>query len=197
MGLKPRYRETVQPAPLAGRRQDERHTNNTRSGISTVAAYAAHEFGQADKFDTLDAPLKSVEAARARADGTWRMVDRPLWLAGSDGAPASGGRVPKMSDEAHAQRRGWLKNGNPPGDVSTARRCGAKTRRRTACQGPAMRNGRCRMHGGLSTGPRTAAGLKRSRRANWKHGARSRAVRELQAKNRRCLRELKALLSQL
>ena len=34
-----------------------------------------------------------------------------------------------MSDEAHAQRLGWLKNWNPPGDLSTASRCGAKTRR--------------------------------------------------------------------
>ena len=34
-----------------------------------------------------------------------------------------------------------------------------------------MRNGRCRLHGGLSTGPRTREGLARSRRARWKHGA--------------------------
>ena len=40
--------------------------------------------------------------------------------------------------------------------------------------GPAMQNGRCRMHGGLSTGPRTAEGLEGSRRARWKHGAYSR-----------------------
>ncbi len=33
-----------------------------------------------------------------------------------------------------------------------------------------MENGRCRMHGGKSTGPRTAEGLERCRRANWKHG---------------------------
>ena len=33
-----------------------------------------------------------------------------------------------------------------------------------------MENGRCRMHGGKSTGPQTAAGLERSRRANLKHG---------------------------
>jgi hypothetical protein len=33
-----------------------------------------------------------------------------------------------------------------------------------------MRNGRCRMHGGASTGPRTSAGLARSRQANSKHG---------------------------
>lgn len=33
-----------------------------------------------------------------------------------------------------------------------APRCGAKTRKGTACLGPAMPNGRCRMHGGKSTG---------------------------------------------
>src|ERR1700704_5669582 len=33
-----------------------------------------------------------------------------------------------------------------------APRCGAKTRRGTPCQSPAMPNGRCRMHGGPSPG---------------------------------------------
>jgi hypothetical protein len=33
-----------------------------------------------------------------------------------------------------------------------------------------MANGRCRMHGGKSTGPRSPEGLERSRKANWKHG---------------------------
>jgi hypothetical protein len=32
-------------------------------------------------------------------------------------------------------------------------RCGAKTRSGTPCKSPAMANGRCRMHGGKSTGP--------------------------------------------
>jgi hypothetical protein len=36
-----------------------------------------------------------------------------------------------------------------------------------------MRNGRCRLHGGLSTGPRTPEGLERSRNARWIHGERS------------------------
>lgn len=52
-------------------------------------------------------------------------------------------------------------------------RCGAKTRSGTPCRGPGMLNGRCRMHGGTSTGPRTEQGLERCRRANWKHGRRS------------------------
>jgi len=61
---------------------------------------------------------------------------------------------------------------------STLRRCGAKTRRGTACQCPAMKNGRCRLHGGKSTGPRTPEGLERSRRARWKHGRYSREAKE-------------------
>ena len=49
-------------------------------------------------------------------------------------------------------------------------RCGARTRNGTPCHNAAMANGRCRLHGGKSTGPRTPEGLERSRRANWKHG---------------------------
>src|SRR5712692_6598331 len=73
-------------------------------------------------------------------------------------------------DKTQTPRRGWLRNGNSPGNPDSAPRCGAKTRRGTPCGAPAMMNGRCRMHGGASTGPRTAEGLARSRRARWKHG---------------------------
>jgi hypothetical protein len=69
-----------------------------------------------------------------------------------------------------ATAHGWLKHGNPPGDPTKAPRCGAQTRRHTACQAPAMANGRCRMHGGGSTGPRTLAGLARIRAAMTQHG---------------------------
>jgi hypothetical protein len=100
-----------------------------------------------------------------------------------------------MLDEPQARRRGWLKNGNPPGDFTRARRCGAKTRRATACQSPAMRNGRCRMHGGKSTGPKTTAGLERSRNARFKHGAYSRATQELLTENRRRRRDFAKLLA--
>lgn len=31
-------------------------------------------------------------------------------------------------------------------------RCGAKTRHGSSCRSPAMKNGRCRMHGGKSSG---------------------------------------------
>jgi hypothetical protein len=62
---------------------------------------------------------------------------------------------------------------NPFSDVV---RCGAKTRRGTACQCPAMKNGRCRLHGGLSTGPKTEEG--RARCGNWKHGLYSKGAKE-------------------
>lgn len=42
-------------------------------------------------------------------------------------------------------------------------RCGAKTRAGTPCKMNALhRNGRCKLHGGMSTGPRSAAGKARS-----------------------------------
>ncbi len=46
--------------------------------------------------------------------------------------------------------------------------CGAKTRLDVPCREKPMKNGRCRLHGGLSTGPKTQTGLARC--GNWKHG---------------------------
>lgn len=97
----------------------------------------------------------------------------------------------KIEDQPHARRRGKLNNNNPSGDFSTAPRCGAKTRRSTPCQAPAMRNGRCRMHGGMSTGPRTPEGLERSRKANWKHGKYSQQAKAARREVRWALRVLK------
>ena len=58
-------------------------------------------------------------------------------------------------------------------------RCGAQTRAGTLCKSPAMANGRCRMHGGASTGPRTTAGLARVRKARMVHGLYSAEMVEL------------------
>ena len=66
--------------------------------------------------------------------------------------------------------------------------CGARCRDGHPCQAPAMldrdygcyiANGRCRLHGGLSTGPRTAAGRRRIAQAARKRmKARHRARRQ-------------------
>lgn len=69
-----------------------------------------------------------------------------------------------------------------PAEGPDGRRCGARRKSDgQPCQAWAMPNGRCRLHGGKSTGPRTPEGLEASRRARWKHGqysAEARAARK-------------------
>ncbi len=60
-------------------------------------------------------------------------------------------------------------------------RCGARTRAGTPCRRWPMPNGRCRLHGGCSTGPRTAEGLARLAAARTIHGGRSAEARALRA----------------
>jgi len=103
----------------------------------------------------------------------------------------------KLINETQISRGAWLKNGNSPGNSNSAPRCGAKTRRSTVCQAPAMANGRCRMRGGSSTGPRTAKRLARSRRARWKHGRYSAEARAEQNRVRDLLTESRKLLTQM
>ena len=43
-----------------------------------------------------------------------------------------------------------------------ATRCGAKTRKGRPCRCKGMKNGRCKFHGGMSTGPRTPEGRRRA-----------------------------------
>ena len=95
----------------------------------------------------------------------------------------------KPSPTPQDKRRGWLKNGNPPGDFSKAPRCGAKNRRGNPCKCPAMKNGRCRLDGGLSTGPKTKEGIERIRRARWKHGRYSKTAIEERHNLRKMLKE--------
>jgi hypothetical protein len=68
-------------------------------------------------------------------------------------------------------------------------RCGARTRCGAKCKAPAMSNGRCRMHGGKSTGPRTSEGLERMRRANTRHGIYSEESRRQMRAIRKLVRE--------
>ena len=77
------------------------------------------------------------------------------------------------------------------------RRCLAKTRRSTLCQKAALKGrNRCRLHGGLSTGPRTPEGKARTIAAHTKHdGRRSREhvekVKAINSELRRLTYELK------
>lgn len=67
--------------------------------------------------------------------------------------------------------------------------CGARTRSGAPCRNmPVSRGRRCRMHSGLSTGPRTPEGIESHRAAVTCHGGRSQALRDF----RRTVRELRA-----
>jgi len=53
------------------------------------------------------------------------------------------------------------------------------------------------LHGGLSTGAKTAEGLERIRRANWKHGRYSAAAKAERQHYRKLLADAMATLDQL
>jgi len=60
-----------------------------------------------------------------------------------------------------------------------APRCGARSRRNNGnpCRNPVVKNrGRCRIHGGLSTGPATPEGKIRSALAHTTHGLRTKSA---------------------
>jgi hypothetical protein len=72
--------------------------------------------------------------------------------------------------------------------------CGAKTRSGKPCEKfPLASKRRCRLHGGLSTGPKTAEGRKRIAAANTKHG-RYVNWREKRAEEKYYLGEIKRVM---
>lgn len=79
------------------------------------------------------------------------------------------------------------------------RLCGAKARSNGGkpCGQLALANGRCRFHGGLSTGPKTAEGRARRLASVTKHGNRSRAAIERRREVTRIIREARRLLREV
>ena len=79
-------------------------------------------------------------------------------------------------------------------------RCGAKTRRGTHCQRPAnKRNGRCRLHGGQSSGPKTEEGRAKIAAVNTTTGQHTKAViarRKEEAKIAKGLRDRLRVIEQ-
>lgn len=119
-------------------------------------------------------PKRDTEAARATALGNaehlLRQLERRL-----EGAPhrernewaRCSRRIAALEVAAGLAAPLELQHERVP--KSLLPRCGARTRAGHPCRAPAWRardepsprNGRCRMHGGLSTGPRTAEGKAR------------------------------------
>ena len=74
-------------------------------------------------------------------------------------------------------------------------RCEARTRRGTLCQRPGTkRNGRCRLHGGRSGGPKTEAGLERLIASKTTHGHYTAAKRAEAKRSAQIGREVRAEL---
>ena len=72
-------------------------------------------------------------------------------------------------------------------------RCDAKTRKGTACQKPPIKGKRrCRLHGGLSSGPKSAEGKSRIAETHYRHGRRSKKFVKMKAKIWKELREIEA-----
>lgn len=84
------------------------------------------------------------------------------------------------------------------GNPQNCQKCLAHTRRGTLCQLPAERNPqtgrrtRCRLHGGLSTGPRTIGGRARVAAAAFRHGRRTKVFKEAKRQLRLKLANLKS-----
>ena len=102
--------------------------------------------------------------------------------------------MPRIDETPHDKRRGSLRNGNSSGDFSKAPRCGARNRHGLPCGCPAMSNGRCRLHGGLSTGPKTQEGIERIRQAVTKHGWYSKSARAERERYRDLLQRCREVL---
>jgi len=154
------------------------------------------------------APLARAQEEAARMGGLFARLgdgfDRAIRLGVTDAAAsnpaATGPTPPAPAPKLHAApgaARGRLKNGNPSGDYLKSPRCGARTRAGGCCRQPAMANGRCRLHGGLSTGPRTPEGLARCRITRLVHGCRSRAHIGLRSRAVHAARRLSALTTGL
>jgi len=155
---------------------------------------AADTLEDDDPFD--DGPgggtRKSPAQVLAEIQSLGKTIGALLPAAQAIGAKPTGNR--NGSHSRAPANRGRLRHGNPSGDFMAAPRCGAGTRAGCACRQPAMANGRCRLHGGKSTGARTAAGLARCRAASLVHGQRTAEIIDLKSAAARSSRRLGALI---
>ena len=84
------------------------------------------------------------------------------------------------------------------GDQWEGVRCGARTRSGSKCQRPAYkRNGKCHLHGGASTGPRTEDGIARIIDAHTTHGRTTKAKREAAKRRAEQGRQMRGELKEL
>lgn len=77
-------------------------------------------------------------------------------------------------------------------------RCGAKNRAGNPCRRwPIRGRTRCRLHGGMSTGPRTEAGRQRCAEARRRHGEYTKTAVAQRKMTRDLIRECRQMLKEL
>jgi uncharacterized protein YjcR len=72
-----------------------------------------------------------------------------------------------------------------------SRRCGARTRSGGSCRSPAMPNGRCRMHGGMSPG------APKGNKNAFKHGRYTAEAIATRRRSAKLLRDARTLVKEL
>src|ERR1051325_1778732 len=109
-------------------------------------------------------------------------VDRPSSLGRLVGAKRTEGNGVETEALSHV---GWVRGLQ---GANKAPRCRARCRSGLSCRGPAMKNGRCRMHGGASPGaPRG------DRNGRYRHGRYTTTNKAMMAEVRQVVRALRAL----
>ncbi len=94
-----------------------------------------------------------------------------------------------MSEEPHEPA-------SPAWAFLKAKPCGARTRAGGYCRCPGMKNGRCKLHGGKSSGP-SLEGIERIRQAKTKHGFYSAAAKAERRNLRQLIKELRGAIADL
>lgn len=76
------------------------------------------------------------------------------------------------------------------------KKCGARARTNHyhPCRQPAMKNGKCRLHGGLARGPKSKEGIERIKATRTKHGLYTKSSLEQKRILRSLIQESKNLL---
>jgi hypothetical protein len=165
-----------------------------RQGVAMLQRMRTGPDGPRRREQYWSGPISDYDREVGRADDIAAGIDPDTGLIISP-PPSTGLFATAPVGASVLQRRGRLNNGNPGGDFLAAPRCGAKTRAGCSCRQPAMANGRCRFHGGKSTGPRTEAGRARARSNRLVHGLRSAEIIALSAAAAAVHRRLGALLA--
>lgn len=90
-----------------------------------------------------------------------------------------------------------LKNGNKPFDLRQCKLCGARKRKNgEPCRAKAMKNGRCRIHGGKYSPPKTKEALERRNKANFRSGLYTKEMLDVKLTMREINRESRNLFKQ-